>query len=381
MDEGLVLAGLMSGTSCDGIDCALLRYAPGARPELLAYRETPMPEALREPILRLCAPGVDEIELMGEVHVALGEAYAEAVRALEEEAGVRADVIGMHGQTIRHRPRARWPFTWQIGSAAVVAERTGRTVVYDFRSRDIAAGGEGAPLAPLMHRVLFGERDADVAVVNVGGIANITWLGKDGRTFGFDAGPGNLVMDRLVNVLTDGRERMDRDGMLAAMGRASEAHVQDALRHPFFARRPPKSADRGDFEPMAEALLRAPDLADADRVATALEITARAIADAQRFLPRAPARWIVCGGGARNPALMRRLQALVQGEVCTSKDLGFPPEAIEACAFAVFALHALVRLPTSLAAATGARADASGGAIVPGDNWKALIARILPWIR
>ncbi|HCS12485.1 MAG TPA: recombination protein RecR [Zetaproteobacteria bacterium] len=194
-----IILGIMSGTSADGIDVAVMRMTK--KTELLHFLSLPMPPELREPILRLAEPGVNEIELMGALHVRLGHAYAHAALQAIEAAGLKTGdiaAIGCHGQTIRHRPGERHPFTMQIGCAATIAERTGITTVDDFRSRDIAAGGQGAPLVPFAHRRLFASEDTDIAVLNIGGIANITWLGRDGSTSGFDCGPGNMLMDVLM---------------------------------------------------------------------------------------------------------------------------------------------------------------------------------------
>ncbi len=379
-----ILVGIMSGTSCDGIDAAVVRIGP--RPELLAFHAAPMPERLREPLLRLAAPGVDEIAAAGQAHVLLGRATADAALAALEAAQLApcdALAIGMHGQTIRHRPDARAPFTLQIGCPATLAARTGLTVVSDFRSRDIAAGGCGAPLVPFAHRLLFAGDGRDMAVLNIGGIANITWLGADGETTGFDTGPGNMVMDALMLALSDGRARFDANGELAARGSPCEPLLAELMRDPFFARRPPKSTGRERFgEAVASRILAAPGLSDADRLATALELTARSIADAARFLPRPPARWLVCGGGSRNARLMARLRELLApAPVVATDDAGMPAAAVEAASFAMLAWHALLGRPNTLAAVTGARRDTCGGSITPGDNWPAVLEAVRAWTR
>ncbi len=378
--------GLMTGTSCDGIDTAILRLQMGAPPELVHFHAAPMPEKLREPLLRLAAPGLDEIDAMGGLHTALGEAYARAVMLALEAASLVPEkivAIGLHGQTIRHRPRAKHPFTLQIGSPAILAERTGITVVSDFRSRDIAAGGCGAPLMPLAHRAFFSEPGRNIAVLNIGGIANITWLGADGNTAGFDTGPGNMVMDALMLALSDGRAHFDANGELAASGARHEALLAELMRHPFFARRPPKSTGREDFgEAVVSRILAAPGLSDADRLATALELTAQSIADAVRFLPARPARWLVCGGGSRNARLMARLRELLApAPVAPADDAGMPAQAVEAAGFALLAALTLAGRPNTLAAVTGARRDTCGGNITPGANWPQALQAIHAWIR
>ncbi|RMD64944.1 MAG: anhydro-N-acetylmuramic acid kinase, partial [Planctomycetota bacterium] len=301
-------------------------------------------------------------------------------------AGIEAGqvlAIGLHGQTIRHRPGLRHPFSLQIGSAAVLAERTGRTVVSGFRERDIAAGGQGAPLVPFAHRRFLADSGADVAVVNIGGMANITFLGADGTTLGFDTGPGNALMDALMVALTDGRAGMDENGELAAAGSACDELLDRLMAHPFFRRRPPKSTGREDFGyEQLDLLLGWPGLSDADRMATALELTARTIADAGRFLPRAPARWLICGGGSRNRTLMQRLATLLApAPVAPTDRYGLPAAAIEAASFAVLAWEALRGRPNTLASVTGAARDVVGGMISPGANWPEIVRLIGSWTR
>lgn len=382
--NGLLMIGIMSGTSCDGIDTAIVRM--DARPTLLHFNQSPMPEKLREPLLRLCEPGLDEIDLMGGLHMVLGRVYAQAALDCIAAAGMKASdiaAIGCHGQTIRHRPRAKNPFTLQIGDASVISELTGITTVSDFRSRDIAAGGEGAPLVPFAHRRLFAQKDSNIAVLNIGGIANITWLGHDGTTFGFDTGPGNMVMDALMLALSDGRCGYDRNGELAAMGRPCESLLRELLTHPFLHRSPPKSTGREDFgSAIVERIMSEAELSDADRMATALEFTARTIADCRRFLPDNPDSWLVCGGGTANRRLMQRLAELLAPTPVQATDAaGVPPQAVEAASFAILAFHTLMGTHNTLAAVTGARHDTCGGRIAPGSNWPQLIHHLSAWTR
>jgi anhydro-N-acetylmuramic acid kinase len=381
------ILGLMSGTSCDGIDAAIVEVGAG-RPRLAHFRSTPMPGELREPALRLAAPGLAEIDAMGGLDAALGAAFAEAALAAIGAAGLTpADImaIGSHGQTIRHRPRGvdgGRPFSLQIGCASTIAERTGITTVADFRRRDLAAGGEGAPLVPFAHRLLFGERQADIAVVNIGGIANISYLGRDGSLTGFDTGPGNMVMDALMLALSDGRTAYDADGALAAAGRVDPALLADLMAHPFLSRTPPKSSGREDFGADFAARLLAADIDDAARLATACELTARSIAAAAAWLPHPPARWYIGGGGAANAHLMARLSALLApAPVATTAAAGVPPEAVEAVSFAILARQALLGRPNTAAAVTGAAHDTVGGHIAPGANWPELLATLAAWTR
>jgi len=379
MEATPLVIGIMSGTSCDGMDIAVVRM--DEKPELVCFNEYPMPEELREPILRLSEPGMDEIDPMGELDRALGSAFANAVLRTIEHAGLKTQditAIGCHGQTIRHRPHAKHPFTMQIGSAAAIAEKTGITTVSDFRSRDIAAGGEGAPLVPFTHRKMFGSSNQNIAVVNIGGIANITWLGKDGNTTGFDCGPGNMLMDTLMLALTDGRCGYDTDGELAARGAVCHALLNQLMQHPFLERCPPKSTGKEDFgQEMIDHILAWPDLSDADRVATACELTIQGIASAIGFLPDTPNAWLICGGGTRNPYLMQKLsEKLAPANVATTETAGIPPQAVEAVSFAILAHRTILGQNNILSAVTGARRDVCGGSITPGNNWPELLQQL-----
>ena len=376
--------GMMSGTSVDGIDVAVVRT--GDAPELMRFSSFPMPEELREPLLRLAAPGINEIDQMGRLDTALGHAYAEcALQTLRDASLEPSDIaaIGCHGQTIRHQPHARHPFSLQIGNAAVLAEATGLTVVSDFRARDIAAGGEGAPLTPMAHHALFASDRENIAVLNLGGIANITWLGRDGTVSGFDCGPGNMLMDALMLELSDGRQAFDAGGELAAAGHADAELLRELMNHPFVARKPPKSTGREEFgDDVVSRIMAWPGLSDADRMATTAAFTVHCVADAVCFLPEPPARWLVCGGGARNRHVMRTLGAqLAPARVQTTDVAGIPTQAVEATAFAVLAQKSLCGEVNTLAGVTGAGRDVCGGGITPGDNWPTLLQHLPAWIR
>jgi len=371
-----LLVGVMSGTSADGIDVAIVRIGADGRPALVHYREHPMPEKLRASILHLAESG-GGMDALGQLDRSLGEAIADAVLATLEDAAIPPagiTAIGSHGQTVRHRPDANPAFTMQIGCPSTIAEKTGITTVADFRRRDIAAGGEGAPLAPFAHRLMFGREGQSVAILNIGGIANISLCSSDGRVTGFDTGPGNMIMDGLMRQLSGGQQAYDADGRLAGDGTVCEPLLAELLAHPFFCRQPPKSTGREAFgEGMVREIMAWPDIGDAERMATALELTARSIADARRFLPVTPDAWFICGGGAHNPQLMRRLRELLAPAVVQGIDaLGIPPEAVEAVCLAVLAWHTLRGLPNVLPAVTGASHAVCGGHIAPGDNWPAL---------
>jgi len=385
MDQEKYLVGIMSGTSADGINVAIIREA-GA--QLVHFSEQPMPPELREPILRLAEPGMNEIDAMGGLDRALGEAFGKATLATLTDAGIAiGDVlaIGVHGQTIRHRPKGvsgGRPFTLQIGCAATTAEMTGITTVSNFRSRDIAAGGEGAPLVPFAHHQLFGSPEHPVAVLNVGGIANITYLHHDVIT-GFDTGPGNMVMDVLMLAMSDGRHAFDRDGDLAASGKVVQPLLDKLLEHPYLKRTPPKSTGREEFGgKIVEEILAWPETTDADRMATAAELTARSIAESIAFLPEPPERWYLCGGGAYNLHLISRLSELLEpASVTSTADLNILPEAVEAISFALLARQTLAGRANTVPAVTGAGHAVSAGEITPGTNWTDVITYIDSWIR
>ncbi|HZU87937.1 MAG TPA: anhydro-N-acetylmuramic acid kinase [Stellaceae bacterium] len=353
--------GLMSGTSLDGIDVALIetdgheRVAPG--PALTV----PYPADFRER-LRGVLGGVGPVEA---VEAELTRLHAAAVAAFRARhpglfRGPRAhgargwaiDLVGFHGHTILHRPAERR--TWQIGDGALLARLVGIDVVGDFRSADLAAGGEGAPLAPLYHAALAAPLEKPLAVLNIGGVANVTWVGEGGEVVAFDTGPGNALIDDWV------RRHLgmaaDFDGTLARAGRASQAHVARFLDRPFFARRPPKSLDRDDFRDAA------PDgLTPADGAATLVEMTAAAVAAALRHFPAPPREWLVCGGGRRNPALMQALARRLATPVRPVEAAGWDGDALEAQAFAYLAVRSVIGLPLSGPSTTGASCPTRGG--------------------
>ena len=365
--EPRLFIGMMSGTSVDGIDVAIVRCDDDGI-ELCLFAEQTMPEKVRQAIFRLMEPGFGEIDNLGALDYALGELYAEAALAAIRAAGLSPNditAIGNHGQTIRHRPDFRYPFSLQIGSAAVIAERTGITTVSDFRSRDIACGGQGAPLVPFAHAQLFSAADANTAILNLGGIANITWLGRDGTITGFDCGPGNLLMDGLMQRI-DG-SRYDRDGTLAAAGQVCEPLLAALMRHPFLRQEPPKSAGRETFG--AAELKQVedwPELSDADRMATLTMLTVEAVATSCRFLPATPDRWLICGGGARNHHLMQQLQKrLTPASVESTQAAGIDPQAVEAVSFALLARATLDGVANTIPSVTGAKRPVCGGQITP----------------
>ncbi len=374
----LVLVGLMSGTSHDGISAAVVRFIPGAHddrplPELLAFVQQSYDADFRARLLGAIAapthPG-DYTRLDFELGDRLGAA---AVAAIAESGLARNDVdaVASHGHTVWHdAPRA----TWQFGQPAVIAERTGRPVIADFRTRDVAAGGQGAPLVPIADALLFAGSDWR-ALQNIGGIGNVTVVPPGGGVPGtraFDTGPGVGIMDAVVRALRP-ELPYDVDGRLALAGSAIAPVVDDALSHPYFSAPPPKSTGRELFTPayvadfMATCRAARAACSDEDIVATAVELTARSIALAfERFIPEPVADLVVSGGGARNPALVRRLEALMAPRAVRQFDaLFFDGDAKEAVAFAFLGWLHLRGLPGNVPACTGARGPRVLGTLTP----------------
>ena len=375
-------AGLMSGTSCDGVDVAVVDVA-GRRAELVAFKTYAYPRRLRAAVLELCRGAPASVEDVCHLNFVLGETFADALVRLARRRGIRLssiDVIGSHGQTICHVPRGRRSgrrtvrSTLQIGEPCVIAERTGITTVADFRPRDIAAGGQGAPLVPYADWLLLRHDRLARAVQNIGGIANVTYLPARcalGRVVAFDTGPGNMFIDRVTHLATGGRLRFDRDGRLARRGRVHPRLLAEWLRHPYFRRRPPKSTGREEFgwafadERYARAIARRIDPLDV--LATATALTAESIARAhRRFLPGRVDEVIVSGGGVRNAALMAMLaDRAAPARVVASDELGLDADAKEAVAFAVLAAQTVRGQANNVPAATGAGRSVVLGKIVP----------------
>ncbi|OGT02661.1 MAG: anhydro-N-acetylmuramic acid kinase [Gallionellales bacterium RIFCSPLOWO2_02_60_31] len=354
----------MSGTSLDGVD-AVLADLSRAQPKLLAKHYLPFDDALRNELLALHQPGHNELHRTQLAGNQLARLYAAAVNALLNTAnssGAKIKAIGCHGQTIRHRPEHG--YTLQIGNAALLAELTGIAVVSDFRSRDIAAGGQGAPLVPAFHDKVMRHPDSHRVIVNIGGISNLTNLPPNASTSGFDCGPGNLLMDAWC-MQHLGRP-YDDSGIWAASGKALPALLERMLDEPFFALPPPKSSGRDLFD-MAwlRGKLQGGELAE-DVQATLLELTCRSIAQAIRQHCAGATEIYLCGGGAHNQTLHRRLAALLPGSsVQTTDVLGVDGDYLEAIAFAWLAQQTLHGKPASLPLVTGARHPCILGAIYP----------------
>lgn len=357
--------GLMSGTSLDGVDAVLAEFPPGLPARLLKTHYLPYSDALRERLLALHASQTDEIDLAARAANELAELYAGAVNALcIDQARVSVRAIGCHGQTLRHQP-ARG-YTVQIGNAALLAERTGISVVADFRSRDIAAGGQGAPLVPAFHAHVLGDASRHRVIANVGGIANVTDLPPGGLVRGWDTGPGNMLMDAWVQ--RHRQLRYDPDGSWASSGDVNPELLARLLAHPYLAAPPPKSAGREQFnlDGLDALLAQYPPIPPEDVQASLLEFTAASLADAIESECQAAQEIYVCGGGAHNSRLMARLAERLPGRrVATTSTLGLDPDWVEAMAFAWLAHQTLHRQPGNLPAVTGARGPRILGAIYP----------------
>ena len=356
-DAPLRALGMMSGTSLDGVDAALLITDGRAVQETGPWLTRPYDTATRDAIRATLGGGGD----VARAQRALTLAHAEVVESLLAEAGLSPadiDVVGFHGQTIEHAPAERR--TRQIGDGALLARTVGIDVLCDFRSADVAAGGEGAPLAPLYHAALAAQLERPVAVLNLGGVANVTWIG-DGDPIAFDTGPASALIDDWVRRHTGAA--MDTDGALAAAGVVNRAAL-DALRaDPFFARPPPKSLDRDHFAAVAETNLNGLSLADG--AATLVAFTAATVAACRRHLPAPPRRWLVSGGGRHNPVLMEALARALEAPVAPVEAVGWSGDALEAQAFAFLAVRGLRGLPLSLPTTTGVPRPLTGGRLFP----------------
>ena len=343
------VAGVMSGTSLDGIDVAIIQIN-GSRVSTIGFQSTPYSEEVRRAILAVSNTTTTTREI-SRLNFQLGELYARAVLRACRRYGPVA-LIGCHGQTIYHEGGAS---TLQIGEAAVIAERTGVPVVSDFRTRDIAAGGQGAPLVPFVDCLLFRHprrtRAALKIALNIGGIANITVIPAG---IAFDTGPGNMVIDALAREHTRGRQNFDRNGRIAAQGNLNRPLLDDLLTDPYYRKKPPKSAGREQYGAEFVARLKQTGLPLPDLIATATVLTAASIAMAA--VPFAPAELIVSGGGAHNPQILSHLAAFLPGvALATSADFGIDVDAKEAIAFAILAYQTWRRKPSNLPSATGAR--------------------------
>ena len=360
------VVGLMSGTSADGIDAILVELQGAGQAtqyRVLAFESLPLPSGLRQQVLDLCAPAA-RVEELCQANFALGEAFAAAALSVVRAAGMattEVDLIGSHGQTVRHLPGGDPPSTLQIGEPAVIAARTGIVTIADFRPADMAWLGQGAPLVPLVDWCLFGSASVGRVILNIGGIANITVLPAGGgpdSVVAFDTGPGNMLIDGVVAQQTAGRERYDRDGRRAGRGSIDPPLLSWLEQHPFLQRPAPKSTGREEFG--AAFLQRVADRwrgTDDDLVATLTAFTARSIAQAIRGLEGLVVAEVwVGGGGVHNRLLLQCLRQALPGIAVASLDgLGIDPDAREALTFAVLANETVLDRPGNLPSATGAR--------------------------
>ncbi len=363
--------GLMSGTSLDGVDGVLADFS-GSQPRVLAHQALPFEPALKQELLALNTPSDNELHRAALAANGLVRVYAQTVQALLADAQTSASdicAIGAHGQTVRHQPGAfdGTGYTLQLNNPALLAERTGIDVVADFRSRDVAAGGQGAPLVPVFHQGIFGQANRTVGVLNIGGIANLSVLHANGDVLGFDCGPGNALLDHWIQAHTG--NAFDDNGAWGASGNVIEPLLQAMLTEPFLHQAPPKSTGRDLFHPtwLAHQLSGYADANAADVQATLTEFTARAcVNDVLRYAADA-SELIVCGGGALNGLLMQRLQAGLSNVcVLSSAERGMPPLQVEAAAFAWLARQTVLGMPGNLPKVTGAQ-----GARILGGIFKA----------
>ncbi|MCW9024965.1 MAG: anhydro-N-acetylmuramic acid kinase [Gammaproteobacteria bacterium] len=351
--------GLMSGTSVDSIDAALVSFDNHAI-QLHHALNFPISDNLREQALALLVPGKNELVRMSQLDVLYGRLFAEAAKALLKASGVsnsQVKAIGSHGQTLRHFPESDTPSTLQIGDPNIIAEMTGITTVADFRRRDMAAGGQGAPLVPAFHQAILQDDKSNKVILNIGGIANITVLAKDPKKLvtGFDTGPGNALMDSWVQKHL--QQRHDDNGSWAATGTVHQALLNTLLLEPYFTQPPPKSTGRETFNLhwLEKSMQDFQNLAPKDIQATLCELTAISIAQAITQHSTDTEQVLVCGGGVHNQYLMQRLSQQLTQQVLSTMEVGVDPDWIEAMAFAWLAKQTLEAQPGNLPSVTGAR--------------------------
>jgi anhydro-N-acetylmuramic acid kinase len=378
--------GLMSGTSADGIDAALVVIEGSGKVtgvEVKAWNMYPYDPEVRDEVLAVASGESVDAGRIAALGFLLGHAFADAAAELCRDAEVpldQVDLIGSHGQTVFHRgpgqPHGTLPCTLQIGEPCVIAERTGVTTVADFRPRDMAAGGQGAPLVPLVDHILFSSEDKSRCALNLGGIANVTFLPRGcsvDEVVAFDTGPGNMVLDTLAKIFSGGESSYDEKGVLGKKGKANKSLLEKLLTHPYFKMAPPKSTGRETFgEEYARQILEQAarlDMKEADIMKTAVSLTARAVSEACRTHHSMDAffdEFVVSGGGVHNEALMKEIRREVKpAKVNISDEAGIPADAKEAVAFAVLANETLAGRAGNVPGATGAERPAVLGKIVP----------------
>ncbi len=376
----------MSGTSADGIDAALVEikgHGPKIAVRLLAFTSAPYPRKLQTQVLQTCESGTGPE--VCDLNAMLGERFAKAALKLIRLSGhTEHDIhlIGSHGQTLYHHPRALHQSTLQVGEPSIIAERTGITTVADFRPRDMAAGGEGAPFTPYAHHILFQHKTKSRLIVNLGGICNVTYLPSkttEGTIAAFDVGPGNMMINSAITYVTNGNQSQDTGGATAAKGRVDNVLLATLLKHPFLKRRPPKSTGREEFgdayvqQLMQEAKNR--QMKNEDFIATLTAFAAQAAHTSQRFLKRPVDEIILAGGGTRNQTLVKDFCATFSPiPVSTAEAHGWDSKAIEAVTFAILAYQTFHGIPNNLPSVTGARHAVVMGKIIPSRSFRGRVS-------
>lgn len=376
MSDKNIYLGIMSGTSLDGIDLVAVRFNP--LPQLISASSFSLPGPIKQQILQLCSSGSDEIEKMGHLDIALGDLFAQSCNAFikdQQHLFDKADIaaIGSHGQTIRHRPHNQplHSFTLQIGDANTIAEKTSLTTIADFRKRDMAAGGQGAPLVPAFHKSIFYSPQCNRVILNIGGMANVSLISADQNAplIGFDTGPGNVLMDAWIN--KHRQLAYDADGAWASSGSVDKKLLESFLTLDYFSQPIPKSTGREQFNLawIEHTLAKTtPSIPDADVQATLLELTAISICNEIRRQNFADSEIFICGGGAHNQQLNSRITALLPESLCvkSTRTLGLDPDWVEATAFAWLAQRTLAGMSGNCPTVTGASGERILGAIYQG---------------
>jgi len=377
----LRVAGLMSGTSADGVNVAIVDIDNHST-RLVAFETFSYSATVRKAVFSLFDPATSTVDNICHYNFVLGHIYAEALVKLCISSRIplkTIDLIGSHGQTIYHNPSGKRyskhlvRSTLQIGEPAIIAQRTGITTVADFRPGDMAVGGQGAPLVPFADHLLFADKNLNRAVQNIGGIANVTYLpasSTPAKIIAFDTGPGNMIIDCLANLISDGKKNYDHNGSLAAKGSVNRAMLSKMLKHSYFNRRPPKTTGREEFGHQYSHKIYddavSNNICNKDIMATATAFTAVTIADAyRRFLPKMPEQVILCGGGVKNRTLVNMLQQqLEKTKILTTGSLGIDPDAKEAVSFAILAWATIKGVTNNVPAATGGQKPVILGKII-----------------
>ncbi|MCX5632653.1 MAG: anhydro-N-acetylmuramic acid kinase [Phycisphaerae bacterium] len=365
------IVGLMSGTSADGVDAAVVDINKN-KVKLLAFDTFEYSPQLRKNILDIAEQKTCRAADISRLNFAIGEVFADAVIKLCRKNKINLktiDLIGSHGQTIYHNPKGKIRSTLQIGEPSVIAYKTGKTCVADFRPKDMAAGGQGAPLVPFADYWLFKHKRKNRAVQNIGGIANVTYLPAGTglkKTIAFDTGPGNMIIDRIATIFSKGKLHYDKDGKIAAKGKVNKKLLDEMMRHPFLRKLPPKSTGREEFGAAYTGKFIKRSISFEDMLATATAFTADSIVDAyKKFLPSMPDEIILCGGGAKNKTLVKMLRQNIKSKILLTDDFGINSDAKEAVSFAILAYAAIKGIANNVPGATGAKKSLVLGKVIP----------------